>query len=206
MSAVVTLTAALRARILDGDLKPGARLREQELSDGYDVARHTLRAALRALAADGLVSIEPNRGASVASLKPAELTALADLRIALEVEAARLALEHGGGRLPVAVPESAEALARACRRRRPAWSAVVDAHEQVHAQIVRASGSPRIVAAHAALSGELRLFIAHLRPAWSLERMAADHLDLTRRIEQDGPAVLRRHIRESTDALQNQGS
>ena len=60
--------AALRTRILDGELAAGERLRELELADAYGVARHSLRAALRALAAEGLVTIEPNRGARVASL------------------------------------------------------------------------------------------------------------------------------------------
>jgi DNA-binding GntR family transcriptional regulator len=200
-STVDALAEALRARILDGDLAPGERLREQDLSDGYRVARHSLRAALRALAAEGLVRIEPNRGARVADLAGADVSALTDLRIALEVEGARLALERGGGRLPAAVHERAERLAAACRRRRPSWSAVVDAHEELHSAIVAASNSPRIAAAHRGLAGELRLFIAHLRPKWSLERMAEDHLELVLRLESHGAEVLRPHIREASDAL-----
>jgi DNA-binding GntR family transcriptional regulator len=201
ISTVDALTAALRPRILEGELAGGTRLREQDLSDGYGVARHTLRAALRVLEAEGLVVIEPNRGARVASLGPDELRDLADLRIALEVEAARLALERGGGRLPPVVHERAEQLARICRRRRPAWSAVVDAHDTLHTSIVESAHSPRLAAAYRALAGELRLVIVQLRPAWTLERMAEDHLELVRRLEDSGAEVLRPHIRESTDAL-----
>lgn len=200
-STVDALVAALRPRILDGDLAPGERLREQQLSDDYGVARHTLRAALQKLAAEGLVTIEPNRGARVSELAATDLDALADLRIALEVEAARLALERGDGLLPDDVHDRAERLAAVCGRKRPAWSAVVDAHEEVHAAIVAAADSPRLEAAHRALSSELRLFIVQLRPAWSLERMAGDHLRLVDRLESRGPDVLRRHIRESTEAL-----
>ncbi|MEA2468775.1 MAG: hypothetical protein QOJ57_2901, partial [Thermoleophilaceae bacterium] len=115
-STVDALAAALRPRILEGELPAGARLREQELSDDYGVARHTLRAALRALAAEGLVKIEPNRGASVASLGAEELHDIADLRIALEVEAARLALDRGDGLLPDEVHHRAGRLAAICRR------------------------------------------------------------------------------------------
>jgi DNA-binding GntR family transcriptional regulator len=200
-STVDALAAALRPRILEGELAAGARLREQELSADYGVARHTLRAALRALAAEGLVRIEPNRGASVASLGAGELHDIADLRIALEVEAARLALERGEGRLPVEVHERAARLATTCRRRRPPWSTVVDAHEEVHTSIVAASGSPRIVAAYSALAGELRLVIVQLRPAWTLERMASDHLALVERLETEGPEIMRPHIREATAAI-----
>jgi len=195
------LAAALRPRILEGELAAGTRLREQELSDDYGVARHTLRAALRTLAAEGLVRIEPNRGASVAKLGAAELHDIADLRIALEVEAARLALERGEGRLPDDVRERADRLASTCRRRRPPWSTVVDAHDDLHTAIVAASGSPRIVGAYRALAGEMRLVIVQLRPVWTLERMAADHLALVDRLEAEGPEILRPHIREATAAI-----
>jgi DNA-binding GntR family transcriptional regulator len=200
-STVDALAAALRPRILEGELAAGARLREQELSDDYGVARHTLRAALRALAAEGLVKIEPNRGASVARLGTEELHDIADLRIALETEAACLALERGEGRLPHEVHERAARLAAICRRRRPPWSTVVDAHEDLHTAIVEASGSPRIVSAYRALAGEMRLVIVQLRPAWTLERMAAEHLELVERLESDGPDILRPHIREATAAI-----
>jgi DNA-binding GntR family transcriptional regulator len=201
-STVDALAAALRPRILEGELPGGARLREQELSDDYGVARHTLRAALRTLAAEGLVTIEPNRGARVATLGTQELHDIADLRIALETEAACLALERGEGRLPAEVHERAARLAAVCRRKRPPWSSVVDAHEELHTAIVEASGSPRIKDAYRALAGELRLVLVQLRPAWTLERMAADHLELVERLESgEGPDILRPHIREATAAI-----
>ena len=200
-STVDALAAALRPRILEGELAAGARLREQELSDDYGIARHTLRAALRVLAAEGLVTIEPNRGARVASLGIAELHDIADLRIALEVEAAHLALERGEGRLPVEVRERAERLAGICRRKRPPWSTVIDAHDDLHTSIVEASGSPRIVTAYLGLSGEMRLVIVQLRPVWTLERMAEDHLALVDLLETEGPDILRPHIREATAAI-----
>jgi DNA-binding GntR family transcriptional regulator len=200
-STVDALASALRPRILEGELEAGARLREQELSDDYGVARHTLRAALRILAAEGLVKIEPNRGASVASLGTEELHDITDLRIALEVEAARLALERGEGRLPAEVHERAERLAGICRRKRPPWSTVIDGHDDLHTAIVEASGSPRIISSYSALAGEMRLVIVQLRPVWTLERMAADHLELVKRLETDGPEILRPHIREATAAI-----
>ena len=53
LSAVDALAEALRNRILEGDLPPGTPLREEALAGEYDVARHTLRSALRALRARG---------------------------------------------------------------------------------------------------------------------------------------------------------
>ena len=198
-TTVDALAGALRRRILEGDLDAGAPLREQRLTEDYGVARHTVRAALRALANEGLVRIEPHRGARVAAFDAEALRALAELRIALEVEAARIALGRNGGRLPSPVHAAADALTRACDG--GDFAAVTEAHEALHHAIVEASGSPRIVAAHRGLGGEVRLFLAHLRPAWDMENLAAQHAALVAAIERDGPEALRAHIEESTEAL-----
>jgi DNA-binding GntR family transcriptional regulator len=200
MTAVDALAEALRREILAGERAAGSRLVEQELRDRYGVARHTLRAALRALAADGLVRIEPNRGARVARLTADEVVWLNELRAALELEAAQLALERHAGRLPAAVHGALHELVRACAEP-VAWSAVNEAHAGLHGAIVAAAASPRIESAHRALSGELRLFLLQLEPLWSPERMAADHVALVDGLEREGPAVLRAHLRESAAAL-----
>jgi hypothetical protein len=43
--------------------------------------------------------------------------------------------------------------------------------------------------------------VLQLPPSWTLERIADDHLELVRRLEQEGAEVLRPHIAESTRAL-----
>lgn len=200
MAVVDSLTDALRREILDGALPAGARLVEQELCARYGVARHSLRAALRALAGEGLVRVEPNRGARVARLSADEITWLYELRAALEVEAARLALERHDGRLPAPVHGALAELVAACREP-VAWSAVNEAHAALHGAIVAAAASPRIAAAHAALNGELRVFLLQLEPLWTPARMAADHAALVAGLERDGPPVLREHLREAAAAL-----
>jgi DNA-binding GntR family transcriptional regulator len=199
VSTVDALGSALRDRILDGDLPAGARLREQELTDGYGVARHTVRAALRALAVEGLVRIEPNRGAAVTQLGTDDVLGLYELRTALEVEAARLALERHDGRLPETVYAAVRRLSAVCAGA-PSWSAMIEAHDPVHAAIVDAAGSQRIARAHAALNTETRLFLVSLKPAWTPEKMAADHEALPRDIEARGPDALRDHLTESASA------
>ena len=201
LSTVDALTGAIRQRILDGDFEPGTPLREEALSREYDVARHSLRSALRTLQGEGIVDIEPNRGARVRSLSPEDVRGLSELRIALEVEAARMALKREGGTLPASVHRAAERLAGLCRRARPSWGAVAEAHEALHHEIVLAADSPRLAAAHQRAGAELRLFVLQLPPAWTLERMASDHLALVERLESEGADVLRPHIEESTRAL-----
>jgi len=196
-STVDALAGALRARILDGALAAGDRLPERELTERYGVARHTLRAALRALAAEGLVRIEPHRGASVARLSARDVVGLYELRAALELEAVHLALARGEGRLPPEVRAATAALRAACERPEPSWREVTEAHAEVHGALVRAGRSPRIARAHAALSGEMRLFLMQLRPHWSLARLADDHEALVDALEARGPEALREHLREA---------
>ena len=200
-STVDQLADRLRARILDGDLPPGRRLVERELVEDYDVARHTLRSALRRLEADGLVTVEPNRGARVARLEPQDLAELFALRLALEREAAHLALERGKGRLPRSVHEAATRLDRTARRRNASWKEVAGAHRAVHEALVAAARAPRIERAYAALSTEMDLFLSQLRPVWTRARLGPDHLALVRDLERDGPDVLREHMALALRAL-----
>jgi DNA-binding GntR family transcriptional regulator len=198
---VDSVVESLRARILAGELKPGTPLREEALSSEYDVARHSLRSALRTLQGEGIVQIEPNRGARVKSLSPEDVRGLSELRLALETEAARMALERGGGRLPAAVHRALDRLVAACRRSRPSWGAVAEAHEALHHEIVLAAESPRLAEVHRQAGAELRLFVLQLPPSWTLERIADDHVDLVRELEAAGADALRPHIEESTRAL-----
>jgi DNA-binding GntR family transcriptional regulator len=200
-STVDQLAAALRERILDGELAPGRRLVERELVEAYDVARHTLRAALRELQVEGLVRVEPNRGARVAQLSADDLGDLFALRLALEREATHLALERGGGRLPPAVHDAAERLRRLAANRGTSWNQLSRAHEAVHRALVSASGAPRIERAYDALSTELALFLSQLRPVWTRERLGADHIALVRNLEREGPDVLRDHMAQALRAL-----
>jgi len=201
-TAVDAVAAELRRRILTGDLPPGARLREAALAGEFDVARHTLRAALRALAAEHLVTVEPHRGAHVAVLDEPQVTALIELRAALEVGAATLLAERGGlgPPWPDAVERAAAALESACAAPDPDRAAVDAAHAALHHAVVAAAGSDRITAAHAGLAAESRVVLLQSREALPVERMAALHRDLLDRLATEGPAVLWAHLREGARA------
>ena len=203
ISTVDALASAIRGRIFDGELAPGDRLPERELTERYGVARHSVRAALRALAAEGLVTIEPNRGASVARLDADGVRSLFELRTALELEAAHLALERNGGRLPASVHEAVRRLREVCSKPGPPWGEVARAHDDVHLALVRGSGSERIQRAYDSLAREMRLFVMALRPHWSLERMAAQHEELVEQLESRGPGALRDHLRAGRESVLN---
>ena len=81
----------IRGQILDGRLKPGARLVEDRLSAELGVSRVPVREALRSLSAEGLVRLEAHRGATVVEVTPEMVTELVEVRALLEGQNARLA-------------------------------------------------------------------------------------------------------------------
>lgn len=83
---------SVRKAILAGVLPPGARLRQEELADVFGTSRIPVREALRALEYEGLVTSEPHRGSTVATLDADDVEEVYDLRILLEGEAVRLAV------------------------------------------------------------------------------------------------------------------
>lgn len=88
------VVTALRERILSGGVPPGERLVEGKLSEELGVSRMPVREALRQLAAEGLVTIEPRRGASVTSFTPQQMRELVEVRATLEGLNAKLAAQR----------------------------------------------------------------------------------------------------------------
>lgn len=81
----------LREAIIKGDLKPGERLMEIKLAQKLGVSRTPVREAIRMLQLEGLVTMEPRRGAEVAPITEKELKDVLEVRTALECLAAELA-------------------------------------------------------------------------------------------------------------------
>src|SRR3954471_22066029 len=82
----------LREEILANRLEPGAELQEVALWARLGVSRGPIREAIGRLAAEGLVTVRPRRGAVVRSLSKDEFLELYEVREALEVRAVMLAV------------------------------------------------------------------------------------------------------------------
>lgn len=78
------IAAALRTEILNGSIAPGQRLRQEDIAERLGGSRLPVREALRMLAAEGLVQMEPNKGARVPFLDPGEVETLYRMRERLE--------------------------------------------------------------------------------------------------------------------------
>jgi DNA-binding GntR family transcriptional regulator len=84
---------AVRARIMDGALAPGAFLREKDL-ESMGVSRTPIREALGRLASEGFLERLPHRGFRVPEESLGNLLELYPIVASLELLAGRLALER----------------------------------------------------------------------------------------------------------------
>ena len=81
----------IRDDILSGQLAFGVRITTADLAVRYGVSQMPIRMALRELRGEGLVTMEPNRGARVRSIDPEFIGNIFDIRNALEVLVVRRA-------------------------------------------------------------------------------------------------------------------
>lgn len=94
MAAGEDVYEQLLAGLLTGTYPTGSRLREEVLAASLGTSRTPIRQALQRLHAEGLVEIQPNRGALVTEYSDREVDQIFELRAMLEGYAAREAAAH----------------------------------------------------------------------------------------------------------------
>jgi DNA-binding GntR family transcriptional regulator len=99
----------LKSQILQGKLQPGSRLSLRMLTKMLGVSQVPIREALLTLAAEGLITNEPHRGAEVADMTREQHDELYMIRSLLEVPAALVAAKCISS-------EGIEALKKLCRK------------------------------------------------------------------------------------------
>jgi DNA-binding GntR family transcriptional regulator len=193
VSTAEALEQDLQRRILQGDFAPGEHLREVELSEEYQVGRHTLRAAFDRLVRRGLLLKERNRGVSVRELTADDLSEIYELREALEVEAMRILA--GRRIVPDAAREMTEVL-KGLSSRSPSVE-VIEADLAFHRALVAATGNSRLTRVHHELGAEIRLCLAQLVRGYATPReLSLEHARLLEPIERGRPQAAERAIRE----------
>jgi DNA-binding GntR family transcriptional regulator len=84
----------LRQGILSGALESGQPLRQEQIAKDFEVSIVPVREALRRLAGEGLVTLSPNRGATVSEISYEEAKEITEIRIALESLALKLSIPN----------------------------------------------------------------------------------------------------------------
>jgi DNA-binding GntR family transcriptional regulator len=146
-SAAEAAAEVIRAAIVAGRLQPGQPLREGALSAELGLSRTPIREAMLLLQADGLVEINRNRGARIATYSRADLEDAYGLRAVIEAYAARRAATR-------VTPADLEALRQSCRRFDELLAAqtgdsgeipaLVAENLRFHSIVQRCSGSRRV--------------------------------------------------------------
>jgi DNA-binding GntR family transcriptional regulator len=107
----------LRAAIVRGDLRPGARIPQEEVAERVGVSVAPVREALRVLEGEGQITYIPRRGYFVTVLRIEDLEEIYELRKLLEARAVRRAIEHYDRHLLERVADAADECRRATEAR-----------------------------------------------------------------------------------------
>jgi DNA-binding GntR family transcriptional regulator len=194
----------LRRRILSGALADGAPLRQDALAAELGVSRIPVREALAQLEAEGLVRLEPHRGAFVAGLSADDVAELFELRAAIEPLLLRRAVPRlAADDLDAAAAALAAFDAALAAGDADRWG---ELNWRFHAALYRKAGRPRMLRLAQELNNSAaRCVRLHLGLAGTPPRAHNDHhrlLELCRAGAVDAAAaLLARHILEAGRAL-----
>lgn len=194
----------LRNFIVEGMLAPGTKLNERELCDTLGISRTPLREAFKVLAAEGLIDIAPNRGATVSRMSEAEIREMFELMSALEAFSGELACQR------ITPEEIAEIkalhytmLARQAQNDLPGYYAN---NHQIHDCINRAARNTALRQIYTSTNRRLQAlrFRSNLDPVkW--DKAVQEHEEMIKALDaRDGArlaAVLRQHLMEKRDAV-----
>lgn len=193
----VQLVQQLRQLIFDGDLEPGSRLQEAELSQRFGVSRTPLREALKLLTAEGLITFQPNRGATVTQLSLSELAETFPVMGVLEALAGELAAGHASGTDLIELRQLHDEIVRQYEKQD--LKSYFAANQRFHERLVEAAHNETLASHYHQLAGRVRR--ARYRANLSLERWAQsvdEHEQIIAALEErDGVAlsrILRAHI------------
>lgn len=194
----------LRNAIIDGRLPAGKRLDQNELASTLGVSRMPVREALKQLEAEKLVVVFPYRGVEVASLDPATILEMFEIRIALE----RLAVGKAVQCLTPADFRSMRKTLKMMDRNldRPDRSALwMQLNHRFHATINSSPGWPHLVETIDQYRGNVERYVRIYLSAGGLIRSQQEHWELLAACEaRDGhaaQAVIEKHLRNTATAL-----
>ena len=194
----------LRAAILRGEFAPRQRLIETELTEQYATSRFILRNALTKLATEGLVEMQPNRGARVREISVDEAIEITEIRRAVEGLVAARAAERITDAEIAELQSLGEAMTAAVA------GADMLRYSELNAQL---HGRVRSIAQHASatriieqLNGQMvrhqfRLSLVPGRPSVSLPEHLAVIETICARDPDKAEQAMRAHLTSVLDAL-----
>jgi DNA-binding GntR family transcriptional regulator len=190
-------TRLLRTQILEGAVAGGERVNEVTLAQQLGLSRGPIREAVKQLASEGLLELQPKRGAFVRSFSARELVDLYALRTTLEMFAARLAAEKRTKQQLAALRASITQAQQQLAAGAPyPWD------RDLHRLVVEAADNPPLAWILSLVNQQIQL--GRARSAYERDRALAassEHVSILRAIEaQDGDAAaaaMKMHLENS---------
>jgi DNA-binding GntR family transcriptional regulator len=168
-----TVKRLVMDRIFQGHYRPGERIVEFQLAKELGLSQSPVREGLRELAAVGIVTIHPRRGARVRLPSAKELADVSVVRAEVDALAARLAAE----RITAAELDALEALVQDMLDRLDAqdFSGVTEADVRFHQLIAEASENHALQRAFDQLAPFARTFITLTLPDVDVRGIVLEH-------------------------------
>lgn len=194
----------LRNFITEGVLAPGKKLNERELCETLGISRTPLREALKVLAVEGLIEINPNRGATVARMSELEIRETFELMSGIEAFAGELACD----RITAEELDEIKALhyAMVVSKNQNDLPGYYQRNRAIHDLINQAARNSALRQVYLSLNRRihaLRFLSNQQAPKW--ERALHDHEEMIEALEtRDGKrlsSILRHHLLEKRDAI-----
>jgi DNA-binding GntR family transcriptional regulator len=190
-----TVKRVVLDRIIAGHYAPGERIVEFQLAKELQISQSPVREALRELAAVGIVTLNPRRGARVRMPSPKELADVSLVRAEIDGLAARLAAERMREATLVELASLIESMFE--RLRRQDFPGVTEADVRFHQLIAQASGNHALQRTFDQLAPFARTFITLTLPNVDVRGILMEHrpiLDALRDRNPDAAAdAARRH-------------
>ncbi len=171
----------LRQAILRGELKPGERLMEIQLSNKLGVSRTPIREAIRKLELEGLVVVVPRKGAEVAEIKEKSLRDVLEVRKALEELSVTLACERISSDMIEELELAAAEFKKVLKNEDVTEIAQADVH--FHDIIYKASDNQKLTQLLSNLSEQMyRYRVEYLKDPKVYEQLTREHEEIIRHI------------------------
>jgi len=209
-SVVEFVTAEIKSRIRRGDFVPGQRLVAADLSQLLAVSGGPIREALTRLAGEGLVDIQPHRGALVRTQTVEEVMEIFNMREVIEGLSARMAARAVATR--VASPDKMREIADRGRQLATDLDYIgyARSNHEFHEEIYAISGQPKVTHLAKQLSDQIdRLNNRLLGVPSVLTESAREHDEIAEAIatgnEPRAEAAMRAHVLTSMKKATGRG-
>ena len=193
----------IRNRIINGHLKPGQPITEEQMSQALDMSRTPVREALIKLQFEDLVRMVGNRGATVMEITPVDIAEIFQLRLLVEPYAARTCVEFIDKEKLKELKEELTMLARSDLSKNGLEDLGTSLYEvhNLHDLIIQAAGNRRLARLSNTLQSQI-LWMLNMerRIPGRIGRSLKEHLDIVNALLAGNGERAEKHMREHLES------